>query len=590
VTAAIAKTNREGPPATTIDVVERAVRAHPDSKLIYPAQDRWVEETYESFAARVENLARGLVSLGIEFGDRVAVVSDTRVEWTLWDLAAQMIGAIVVPIYQTSSPEECQYVLSHSGARAVLCENEERLDTILAVRDRCEALEHLVVIEGAAKGAMTLAELADQAPSDCERIVRRRRSDLTAEHPFTIIYTSGTTGPPKGCVITHRNYVFSCRLAIELGNLDSESLLYLWLPLAHAMARMTQLVTIGSGATLAFWRRDMQRLLDDLAELAPTHLVAVPRFFEKAHSLVVSGSSSPLRARALSWSLGVGRTMREAERAGQQPSPLLRARHRLAQRLVLARVKEALGGRAHTALTGAAPIDPEILDFFDACGLLVLEGYGLTETSAATSANLPGEFRFGTVGKVMEGTEIRLAGDDEILVRGPHVFAGYYRDEEATRAVLSGDGWLRTGDLGAWDDGYLRVTGRKKELIITSSGKNVAPGPIERAIERDPIVSRAVLFGDQRPYVAALVTIDAEEGEKAGLDEGGIRERVEQSISGVNSGLSRPEQVKRFAVLERDFSLEAGELTPTMKLKRNVIAERYATVIADLYSAGGEGR
>ena len=584
MTETIAKANRKDPPATTLDVVDRAVRLHPESRLVYPVQDRWAEETYESFSVRVENLARGLVSLGIEFGDRVAVISDTRVEWTLWDLAAQTIGAIVVPIYQTSSPEECEYVLSHSGARAVLCENEERLETVLAVRDRCEALEHLILVEGAAEGARTLAELVDYAPSACEPIVRRRRAEITAEHPFTIVYTSGTTGPPKGCLITHGNYAFSCRLAIELGNLDHESLLYLWLPLAHAMARMTQLVTIGSGAGLAFWRRDMQRLLDDLAELRPTHLVAVPRFFEKAHSLVVSGSSSPLRARALSWSLGVGRAAREAERAGRQPGALLRARHRLADRLVLSRVKEALGGRAHTALTGAAPIDPEILGFFDACGLLVLEGYGLTETSAATSANLPGDFRFGTVGRVIEGTEIDLAEDGEIVVRGPHVFAGYYRDEEATRAVLSADGWLRTGDLGAWEDGYLRVTGRKKELIITASGKNIGPGPIERAIERDPIVSRAVLFGDQRPYVVALLTLDPEEDEKAGLDEAGVRERLERLIEEVNGRLSRPEQVKRFAVLERDFSLEAGELTPTMKIKRNVIADRYGAAIADLYS------
>jgi long-chain acyl-CoA synthetase len=583
VTETIAIANRMEPPATTLDVVDRAVRMHPESKLIYPGQDRWVEESYESFSVRVEKLARGLVSLGIEFGDRVAVISDTRVEWTLWDLAAQTIGAIVVPIYQTSSPEECEYVLSHSGARAVLCENEERLETVLAVRDRCEALEHLVVVEGDSRGARTLAELVDYSPSACVSTVRRRRAEITPDHPFTIVYTSGTTGPPKGCVITHGNYAFSCHLAIELGNLDDRSLLYLWLPLAHAMARMTQLATIGSGASLAFWRRDMQRLLDDLAELQPTHLVAVPRFFEKAHSLVVSGSSSPFRARALSWSLGVGREARAAGRAGRRPGPLLRARHCLADRLVLSRVKQALGGRAHTALTGAAPIDPEILAFFDACGLLVLEGYGLTETSAATSANLPGDFRFGTVGRVIEGTEIHLAEDGEILVRGPHIFAGYYRDEEATREVLSSEGWLRTGDLGAWEEGYLCVTGRKKELIITASGKNVAPGPIERAIERDPLVSRAVLFGDKRPYVVALVTLEPVESEKAGLDAAGVRERLERLIEGVNSRLSRPEQVKRFAVLDRDFSLEAGELTPTMKLKRNVIAARHAAAIADLY-------
>jgi long-chain acyl-CoA synthetase len=379
--------------------------------------------------------------------------------------------------------------------------------------------------------------------------------------------------------------------------------IFLFLPLAHSLARMTQMVALDVGGTLAYWRGNPKTVLDDLAETQPTHVPSVPRVFEKIHTRALAGveDAGRIKTALLRWSLDVGRRSRAHVRAGTTPGALLRVSHRLADRLVLAKVRGLFGGRIELALTGAAPISPDVLEFFDACGVTVLEGYGMTETTAAATLNTVDRLRFGTVGRPLPGTEVSVAGDGEILMRGPHVFAGYHRDPEATRAVMTDDGWLRSGDLGVVDDdGFLRVTGRKKDLIITSSGKNITPANLEAALAEGRWISQAVVYGDNRPYVVALVTLDPEEApalaERCGVApdpaamaaDPGVRALVQEEVDAANAAVARIEQVKRFAILDHELSQPDGELTPTMKIKRNVVYDRYRDVFEALY-AEGEG-
>ena len=371
---------------------------------------------------------------------------------------------------------------------------------------------------------------------------------------------------------------------------------YLFLPLAHALARVTQYVVLVVGGELIFWRGEPKRIVEELSEAGPTHFPSVPRVFEKIHSTVLGGveESGALKRRIFSWAIAEGARARRREGAGGR---LARGRHALADRLVLSKVRAAFGDDLQLALTGAAPIGAEILEFFDACGVPVLEGYGLTESCAASTLNTIGEHRFGTVGRPLPGAEVRVATDGELLVRGPHVFAGYYRDEEATRASLR-DGWLRTGDLGAVDgDGYVRITGRKKEIIITSSGKNISPTNLEEMLRQSRWISQAVVFGDDKPYLVALLTLDPDEAAKLAARVGlspddraalarhpGVRAELQASVDAVNARLARIEQIKRFAILEGDLSQAAGELTPTLKIKRPVVARRYADLVEELYA------
>jgi long-chain acyl-CoA synthetase len=378
--------------------------------------------------------------------------------------------------------------------------------------------------------------------------------------------------------------------------------IFLFLPLAHSLARMTQMVTLDVGGTLAYWRGDPKTVLEDLAETQPTHVPSVPRVFEKIHTRALAGAEDAGRAKAtlLHWALGAGRRMRAHARAGTAPGAVLRANHRLADRLVLSKVRGLFGGRLELALTGAAPISREVLEFFDACGITVLEGYGMTETTAAATLNTVGRLRFGTVGPPLPGTEVAIAPDGEILMRGPHVFAGYHRDPEATRAVMTDDGWLRSGDLGVIEDGFLRVTGRKKDLIITSSGKNITPANLEAALAEGRWISQAVVYGDNRPYIVALVTLDPEEApalaRRCGVApdlatmaaDARVRAAVQEEVDAANAAVARIEQVKRIAILDHELSQPAGELTPTMKIKRNVVYDRYRDAFEALY-ADGEG-
>jgi long-chain acyl-CoA synthetase len=415
----------------------------------------------------------------------------------------------------------------------------------------------------------------------------------------TIIYTSGTTGPPKGCVVTHASLLATVAMyerELELGT--GPLIVYLFLPLAHSLARVAQLAVLDSGGTLAFWGGDPKRIVDELAEIRPTHFPSVPRIYEKIHTAVLSeaAAQSVIKRGVFRWALREGARFSAATRAGASPGRLRKLRHDAADRLVLSRVRSLFGDRLVFGMCGAAPVGAEILEFFDACGVLILEGYGLTESCAAASVNTPRRVRFGSVGRPLPGTEVAIAEDGEILIAGPHVFSGYHRDPGATGDALDGN-WLRSGDLGELDaDGYLHITGRKKDLIITSSGKNISPENLESALRETRWISQAVVAGERRPYLVALVTLDPDEAPKL-ADELGltpdvaamaqdprVHAAVTADVEAVNARFARIEQIKRFSILERDFSLEAGELTPTLKIKRNVVLEHFGDRVDALYA------
>ena len=582
--------------ATTLGaMVAAATERHHGTALRFPVDGTFVEWSYEELGTRARELARGLVALGVAPGDRVAILANTRPEWTLVDCAVFLTGAVAVPIYQTSSPVEVAYVLAHSGARAVVCENTAQLDKVVTVRDDCPALEHVVTIEptGEAPSIEDLRARAgevDQAEID-QRVAASAPGDVA-----TIVYTSGTTGPPKGCMLTHANLLATMEMYDLRLELPGSAVVFVFLPLAHVLARITQMVGLDVGATLAYWSGDPAKLLDDIAAAQPTHFPSVPRVFEKIHTKALAGveDAGGPRQRLFEWAVGVGRRTALARRTGRT-GPLLRAQHAVADRLVFSKVRALFGGRLELAMTGAAPIAVDVLEFFEACGLLVLEGYGMTETCAAATLNTPGAYRFGTVGRPLPGSEIGIADDGEILMRGPHIFPGYYNDPTATAATFDGD-WLRSGDLGSVDaDGFLHITGRKKDLIITSSGKNITPANIESALRESRWISQAVVYGDDRPYLVALLTLDPEEvpalAEHLGIDpdvpamatDERVRAVLQEAVDEVNARFARIEQIKRFDVLDHDLAQAAGELTPTLKVKRAVVTERYADRFAALY-------
>jgi long-chain acyl-CoA synthetase len=576
--------------ATTAEHTGPAIRAI--------REDGLREWSYSELGAEVRALGRGLVATGLEPGDRICILAGTRPEWTIVDCAALAAGLTVVPIYHTNSPEECRYVLEHSGARAVVCEDAAQLEKVQAVASECPALEHVLTIDEA-PGAPSLRALRDRGTAASGDELDRRSTAVAAGDVATIVYTSGTTGPPKGCMLTHGNLISTVRTYRRALDLDEGMSGFMFLPLAHSLARVVQFVALDGGGTLTFWGGRPDALLDDVARARPTHLPSVPRLFEKIHTRALAGvaDAGGIREALFRRSVATGRRHRAAVRAGEAPGPVLRARHALADRLVLAKVRGLFGPDLQLALTGAAPISREVLDFFDACGVLILEGYGMTETCAAATLNVPGAFRFGSVGRALPGTEVAIAADGEVLMRGPNVFAGYFRDEDATRETVEGDGWLRSGDLGELDaDGYLRITGRKKDLIITSSGKNISPTNLEAALRESRWISEAVVYGDEHPYLVALLTLDPEEAPALAAELGvdadpaamaaspEVRAAIQAEVDAVNARFARIEQIKRFAILDRDLTQGAGELTPTLKVKRAAVYGHFRDTLEALYA------
>jgi long-chain acyl-CoA synthetase len=584
---------------TLADLLPLSARLYGEAPAVqFKDGDAWVRRSFLEVEETVRKLALGLVDLGVAKGDKVSILANTRPEWTYFDFAALSIGATVVPIYQTNSPEECQYVLENSDAKVVVVEDDEQMEKIRAVREKLPLLEQVVRMTGASEDAISLDDLSTRgARRDAAEWERLWRA-VTPADVCTFIYTSGTTGPPKGCVITHGNYRAMLDMVKENSVIEGEDVTYLYLPLAHSFALLIQLGSFDLGATIAYWERDPLKIMPNLAEIKPTYFPSVPRIFEKIYTTATSAMEKEggLKKAVFDWSIRVGGKMRGAERAGRKPGFLLRRQYEFADKKVLSKIRGLFGGKLRLAVSGAAPINPDILRFFDAAGVLVLEGWGMTETSTAATISTPDDFKIGTIGKPFPGCEVRIAEDSEILVKGPNVFQGYYKNEEATRETIV-DGWLHTGDLGAIDpDGFIRITGRKKDIIITAGGKNITPANLEAEIKQHPLVSQCVVVGDRRPYLVALVTLDPEEAvayaKEHGLPEdaaalasnGDVRTAIEAHLAKVNEKFARVEQVKKIAILPHDLSQESGELTPTLKVKRAVVADKHESEIEKLYA------
>ncbi len=553
----------------------------------------WRPVTWAEAADRVDDLAAGFLSLGLAKGDAVAILGRTRIEWTLCDYALASIGAIVVPIYQTSSGEECRYFLSDSGARAVVAENAQQLEKTRPLADELPALEHVVAVDpdGGRDGVIPLDDLAGRGRAYRERhpdAVGDARAAVSPADTLTYIYTSGTTGAPKGCVISHGNFFAVVDSVSRIERLfEPGDTVLLFLPLAHNFGRLVQYCGAGIGLTIAFCP-EAADVPDALARVRPTIFPSVPRLFEKVHAGVRASlaEATGAKRRLAGWALAVGREAAERRQAGKAYSPALRLKLRLADRLLFSKLKGRLGGRLRLTVSGGAPLARDIIEFFAACDVLILEGYGLSETTSGCTMNRPYDHRFGTVGKAIPGVEIRIAEDGEIVIRGDTVFQGYHGKEEATRDVLTDDGWLLTGDIGTLDaDGFLRITDRKKEIIVTAGGKKIPPQNLENALKASGYVSQALVVGEGRPYIAALISVDEDEMAKAGTSAEEKRALVERVVDEVNSHVGPTEQIKRFALLPRDFSADEGEITPTLKLKRRVCEEHFREEIERLYAA-----
>jgi long-chain acyl-CoA synthetase len=535
----------------------------------------WRPVSRDEAAERVEALAHGLLARGLRHGDRVAILSQTRLEWILLDWAVMSIGAVVVGLYPTSTPKECEYILEHCEAVLAFTEDDEQTRKLVSVRGGLPTLREIIPFDW-----------LEKLESDGRLAKHLHPHPVEEDDLATLIYTSGTTGPPKGCMLTHRNLVTAAIRVVEGMNQPGDVVL-LFLPLAHSYGRLAHQAATHRGATVALVA-DVARVPEALTAVRPTVLPAVPRVYEKVHANTLGEieRAGGLRKRIGNWALGIGARVSRARRDGTSVTGLLALQLRLADRLVFAKVRERLGGRLRVGVSGAAPLSPEVMEFFHALGVPVIEGYGLTETASSATVNAPTDFRIGTVGRPVEGAEIQLADDGEILIRSNSVFAGYYKEPEATAAALTDDGWLRTGDVGEIDaEGFLRITDRKKDLIITAGGKNIAPQNLENALKTSRFVSQALVVGDRRPYVTALVTIDETEVGSSGRDP---QELVQALVDDVNRDRARVEQIKRFAILPRDFSPEEGEVTPTLKLRRRIIHEHFADEIERMYAGEPE--
>ncbi len=528
--------------------------------------DGWREVSWQEAGERVDALAQALLAHGVRKGDAVAVLSRTRLEWILLDWAIMSIGAVVVGLYPTNTASECAYILGHSEAVLAFTEDETQREKLESVRAQLPQLGVIVGFEELAgfTGEGSVVE------------------DVHEDDLATLIYTSGTTGPPKGCMLSHKN-LMTAALRVRTHIEGTTDTVLLFLPMAHSFARICHQSATYRGATLALCA-DATRVPEALARVRPTILPAVPRVYEKVHANALgeieraSGAKRAIGRLALR----VG-SRASARRTSGRPLPVvLRAQLAVADKLVFSKVRARLGGRLRLGISGAAPLSVEVLEFFHSLNMLVIEGYGLTETSSSLSVNDPDDYRFGTVGHAVEGCEVRLDVDGEILVRSDTIFSGYYKEPEATAAAFTDDGWFRTGDVGELDeDGWLKITDRKKDLIITAGGKNIAPQNLENALKASRFVSQAVIIGDRRPYVTALITLDPAEMEVSGTEAQAL---VQGIVDDVNRDRVRVEQIKRFVILPRDFSQEEGELTPTLKLRRKVVHEHFATEIEQLYT------
>ena len=579
------------------DVVFSRAAADPDEVMLRRRSSggEWQDVTAGQFREEVSALAKGLIAAGIQPGDRIAIMSRTRYEWTLADYAIWAAGAVSVPIYETSSAEQVEWIIGNSGARAAIAESDDHARIIESVRDRLPGLGPLWRISG-------LGHLAATGPAVTDDQLRQHRVSRRAGDLATIIYTSGTTGRPKGCELTHRNLLGAVRNAVhaalpEVFEMSDASTL-LFMPLAHVFARIVEIGCLEAGAVLGHWE-DTATVAEGMREFRPTFLLAVPRVFEKVYNTAVQqAAASPATSKIFAAAASTAIAFSQARDAGR-PGLGLQVRHVLFDRLVYAKLRSAVGGQVRYAVSGGAPLGERLGHFFRGVGITVLEGYGMTETSAAATVNKPTRNKIGTVGQALPGVTARIAEDGEVLLRGGIITIGYWQNEAATKETIDPAGWLHTGDLGAIDDeGFLRVTGRKKEIIVTAGGKNVAPAVLEDRLRAHPLISQCMVVGDGKPFVGCLITLDAEalehwkqqHGKPAGAtpadlaDDPDLLADLQAAVDDANKAVSRAESIRKFRVLPVDFSTDNDYITPSLKVKRANVAKGFAAEIEALYA------
>ncbi|TKJ20435.1 long-chain fatty acid--CoA ligase [Blastococcus sp. CCUG 61487] len=584
-----------GPDEAIPDMLAENVAQHGDEVGLRRRQNgQWQDVTWKQFGDEVRGVAKGLIASGVAAGDRVALQAKTRYEWTVFDYAIWTAGAVVVPIYETSSPDQVAWILSDSGATAIVVESSEHADAVETVRDQAPDLTSVHVIDDDAVGTLTQAG-KDVPDSELEA----RRATLNADSLATLIYTSGTTGRPKGCELTHRNFLFEIGNGITLLDrfMSVQGSLLLFIPLAHVLARVLQVGAI-KNRTVIGHTPDVKNLLDDLGEFKPTFVLAVPRVFEKVFNSAKAKAEGDGKGKIFDKAAQVAIDWSRAQDTGG-PGLGLRAQHALFDKLVYGKLRAALGGNCLGAISGGAPLGERLGHFFRGIGVTVFEGYGLTETTAAASVNHDDALRIGTVGQPLPGVEFRIADDGEVLIRGGIVMRGYWRNEDATREAIDAEGWFHTGDLGELDaDGFLKITGRKKEILVTAGGKNVAPAVLEDRLRAHRLVSQCIVVGDQRPFIAALITLDEEalpqwlesKGKPADMsveqarEDADLKAEIDAAVKDANKAVSQAEAIKKFHILGTDFTEENGMLTPSLKLKRAVVMKEFGDEVEALYA------
>jgi len=571
----------------------------------YPENGGWTTVTWQQVGQRVELLAAGLISLGIKPEERVALASGTRYEWVVVDFAILAAGAATTTVYPTTHAEDVAFIVANSGSRIVVAEDQKQVDKLIAHRAELPAVQNVVVIDGDGDGdwVITLADLEQrgkQLLADSPSAVTDRIDAIRPDQLATLIYTSGTTGKPKGVRLTQDSWTYTAAAMDALGVLSDKDLNYLWLPLAHAFGKVMLALPLAIGFPTVIDGR-VDKIIENLTVIRPTIMGAVPRIFEKVHGKIneMVAKEGGVKKRLFDWATGVGVQMSRVRQAGERPSPLLAAQYKLADRLVLSTIRDRFGGRMRFFISGSAALDREIAQWFDAVGVIVLEGYGLTETSAASSINRPGAYRFGTVGWTLPETDVKIAADGEILLKGPGVMNGYHDLPEATAEAIDAEGWFHTGDIGELDaEGFLRITDRKKDMFKTSQGKYVAPSAISANFKAVcPYASEIIIYGEGKPYCVALVSLEAEAIQDWAADNGlagksfgeiardeKTREMVGGYVETLNKHLNRWEQVKKFSIIDRELTVEAGDLTPSLKLKRKSVVDNFHDSIDKLYA------
>jgi long-chain acyl-CoA synthetase len=595
-------------PGTLTRLFFDAIRQHdkPDA-MLYKADGEWRPISHRTVEERVRRIALGLQELGVQRGDRVGILAENRPEWAMADYGCLNIGAASVPIYPTLPAEQIPHILNDAGAAVVIVSTPEQAAKLAAIRGQCATLRHLIGLDaGAADGCdLTLAELEARgaAVESAERNARYEREALAVgpDDLATLIYTSGTTGTPKGVMLTHDNFHSNVAAAKSGVVFDSRDVALSFLPLSHVFEREGDYMYWSCGTTIAYVA-SIEDVSTALQEVKPTIAMGVPRLYEKMYARVFENgvSGGAVKKRIFFWALGVADRWADEKLAGREPGGALAMQYRMAQKLVFSKLQARTGGRLRYFVSGGAPLAPEINKFFYAAGIIILEGYGLTETSPVIAVNSPEHFRIGTVGRPIPGVEVKIASDGEILARGPNIMKGYYNKPDATAEAIDGDGWFHTGDIGRLEDGFLRITDRKKDIIVTAGGKNIAPQPIENAVKASKYVSQAVMLGDKRKFPALLVVPEWDALEKwakikkldytsrrALLDLPITHAKIEKEVRAKLAGLAPFETPKKIGILEHEFSIERGELTPKLSVKRKVVSERYKDVIDALYAEDG---